>query len=434
MLLNELKAKLASINDEMRELHSAKAADWKDEDQAKFDALEKEYDGVRAQVTRGEKIEANGNMLGASAGRQIPAVAPEIGMNDSETGHYSMVKAILAQATGDWSKAGLELEASQAVAKAQGKNPRGFYVPNDVLRAPIKNINTVGTPGDGGFTVATDLLSASFIELLCNKLVLKQAGMTVMSGLVGNVAIPKQLTGAVAHWVDEGTAITAITVPTFGQATMTPHSLGSYLEMSRLLLQQSSIGVEGFVRNDLARSLALEIDRAGLHGTAASNIPEGIITVTGIGNVVGGADGAAPTWANIIALETEVAQDNADIGNLAYITNAKVRGKLKSTLRTATYGDIPVWGDGATPLNGYPAYVTNQVSCTLTKGNQSLSSAIFFGNWAELIMGMWGQLDVLVNPYANDTTGAVRVRAFQEVDFCVRHAQSFAAMKDALTA
>ena len=156
---------------------------------------------------------------------------------------------------------------------------------------------------------------------------------------------------------------------------------------------------------------------------------------SGIGSVVGGTNGAVPTWAHITQLEREVAIDNADVGSLAYLTNPKVRYKLKNTLFTATYGDRFLWGESPTqPLNGYRAEVTNQVSSALTKGSASgTCSAIFFGNWADLIIGFWSGLDILVDPYSLSTTGSHRIVAFQDVDVAVRHAESFAAMLDVLT-
>jgi HK97 family phage major capsid protein len=152
--------------------------------------------------------------------------------------------------------------------------------------------------------------------------------------------------------------------------------------------------------------------------------------------VVGGTNGLAPTWAHITQLEREVAIDNADLGGLAYITNPKVRYKLKNTYRNATYGEIPIWGDNREqPLNGYSTFVTNQVSAALTKGSSSgTASAIFFGNWNELLIGLWSGIDVLIDPYTNSATGATRIVAMQDVDVAVRHAESFAAMLDALTA
>lgn len=115
----------------------------------------------------------------------------------------------------------------------------------------------------------------------------------------------------------------------------------------------------------------------------------------------------------MVSLETEVAVDNADLGRMAYMSNARVHSKLKSTIR-GTSADVMIWetNGGATPVNGYPFHVTNQVSSTLTKGSGSgvgVCSAIFFGNWADLIIGLWGGLDILVDPYTGGTSGTVPV-------------------------
>jgi HK97 family phage major capsid protein len=219
----------------------------------------------------------------------------------------------------------------------------------------------------------------------------------------------------------------------FDQVTMSPKTLGAFTDISRKLLLQSSIDIETFVRNDLATVLALEIDRAAIHGSGSSNQPTGILATSGIGSVAGGTNGAAPTLANIIGLETEVAQDNADLGSLSYLTNTKVRGKLKQTFTNSTYGDAPIFGmDGR--MNSYNTAITNMVSSTLTKGSASgVCSAIIFGNFADLIVGMWGSLDLMVDPYTSSTSGTVRVVALQDLDIAVRHPESFSAMLDALT-
>jgi HK97 family phage major capsid protein len=197
-------------------------------------------------------------------------------------------------------------------------------------------------------------------------------------------------------------------------------------------LLQSSIDIESFVRNDLATTLAIEIDRAAIHGSGSSNQPTGILATSGIGDVAGGTNGAAPTYANIVGLETQVAQDNADEGALNFLTNSKVRGKLLQTEKASNTAQF-VWGDNNT-MRGYNAAVSNQVSSTLTKGNQSLSSAIIFGNWNDLLVGMWGGLDIAVDTSTGSASGTVRIVNLQDIDLAVRHAESFAAMKDALTA
>lgn len=365
----------------------------------------------------------------------VAAESPEIGLNDKEVRQFSFIRAINAMANPTDKRAqeaaAFEFEASRAASERMKKDPQGILVPFDVLKRDL----VVGTPTAGGHLVQTDLMSMSFIDLLRNKAFMMQLG-TALTGLNGNVAIPRQTGGVAAYWVTEGNAPTE-GAATFDQVTMSPETLGGFTDISRKLMLQSSIDVEAFVRNDLATSLALELDRVAINGSGSGAEPTGILNTAGIGSVVGGTNGLAPTWDHIVDLESEVAIDNADVGRLAYMTNAKVRGKLKKTFVDSGSNAERVWDirSGDTPLNGYEAYVTNQVPSDLDKGTSTdVCSAIIFGNFADLFIGMWGGIDLLVDPYTASTTGTVRVTALQDADIAVRHAESFAAMVDALTA
>ncbi len=362
-----------------------------------------------------------------------PLPSANIGLTEKEARNFSFVRAIAAlAATGPDRKrameaAAFEMECSAAVGDKLGREARGLFVPNEVQQRDL----TVGTATAGGHTVATNLLAQSFIELLRNKMALSRMGITTLSGLVGNIAIPRQTGGATAYWVAESGAPTE-SQQAFDQVPMSPKTVGAYSDISRKLLLQSSIDVEAFVRNDLASVLALELDRVGINGSGASNQPRGVLQTSGIGSVAGGTNGAAPTWAHVVALETAVSVANADVGSLGYLTNAQVRGKLLTTEKATGTAQF-VWGDSNT-LRGYRAEVSQQVPSNLTKGSASgICSAIAYGNWADLIMGLWGALDLMVDPYSQSTSGTVRVVALQDADFAVRHAESFAAMLDALT-
>ena len=351
-----------------------------------------------------------------------------IGMSDKEVRSYSLVRAINAMVTRDWSDAGLELEASRAVAEKIGKKAQGIYLPMDVMSRDL----TVGTNSAGGYTVGTDMMGGSFIDLLRNRMMVMQMGARLMTGLNGNVAIPRQSGGATAYWVAENGSITE-SGQTFDQVTMSPKTIGALTDISRRLLLQSSVDVEALVRDDLATTIALALDLAAINGSGSSNQPTGILNTSGIGDVAGGTNGLAPTFAHMVELETDVATANADMGALGYLTNAKVRGKLKQTEKASSTGQF-VWdGNG---VNGYNAMVSNQVPSTLDKGTSTgVCSAIIFGNWNDLIIGQWGAgIDVMVDPYTGGAAGTVRVRAMQDVDIAVRHAASFSAMQDALTA
>jgi HK97 family phage major capsid protein len=211
--------------------------------------------------------------------------------------------------------------------------------------------------------------------------------------------------------------------------------VGAWVDASRRLLIQSSVDVEALIQRDLAAGLAVAIEAAAINGTSTSSQPTGILNTSGIGTSTGGANGAAPTWANIVALESELGIDNADIGALAYLTNARVRGKLKQTTKSTSAVTGFVWDDGEFPLNGYRAAVTSNVPSNITKGTTTGSlSAIIFGNFSDLLLGFWGNgIDILVDPYTGSSAGTVRIRSLADVDVAVRHAESFAAMPDALT-
>lgn len=416
-------------------------------------------------VRQGTSLENFRGLVLARIPQQQPLYAPPsaIGLDQRETNRWSLLRHINAQferqrgsgrPTEDDS---LEVEASNAIAARLGRRPRGLYVPAEVLRASagvslhelqngIAEYRTlqqrdllVGTPTAGGNLVATNLLASSFIDILRNRMMVRTMGATFLPGLVGNVAIPKQTGAATVAWVAENAA-PAESQQTVGQVALAPKTVTGFTDFSRQLMLQSTPAIEQFVRADLAAITALAIDLAALHGSGASNQPTGIASTAGIGSVAGGTNGAAPTWDNIVDLEAAVANSNADIGALGYLTNSKVRAKLKRTQRFAGTNGEPIWSvdamgePGMGVMNGSRAGVSNQVSSTLTKGTSNgICSAIFYGNWSDLLIGEWGVLDILVNPFALADQGAVRVHVFQTVDVAVRQAPSFAAMLDALT-
>lgn len=362
-----------------------------------------------------------------------PTETAEIGMSERETQRYSMVKAIRYLASPNDKRAreaaAFEIECSEVAAERNAKKDvQGLLVPFDVLNRDL----TAASAPSAGNLIGADLQSGSFIELLRNALVLPGMGAKVLAGLSGDLPIPRQTGAATAYWLGEDAAVSK-SDQTFDQVGMSPKTVAAMTEVTRKLLNQASLDVEALVQADLARVIGEAIQLAAINGTGAANQPLGIMQTTGVGSVVGGTNGAAPTWANIIALETAVSAANADVGTMSYLTNAKVRGKLKSTEKFGGSNGQPIWGEGANPLNGYNAVVTNAVPSNITKGTGNNLSAILFGNFADLIIGLWSGLDLTVDPYTHSDRGRVRIVGFQDVDVAVRHPESFAVMKDVKT-
>ena len=334
--------------------------------------------------------------------------ANDLGLSEKETRQFSFVKALNFLANqGDSQarrEAEFEIEVGKAAADKYERSSNGIVVPNEVLRRDL----VVGTPSAGGNLVDDELLAGSFIELLRNRLAFAQAGVTMLSGLQGNISIPRQSSASTAYWVGENAAPTE-SQQAVDQVNMTPKTVGAYVDYSRRLLLQSSIDVEGMVRNDLARVIALEIDRAAIYGTGSSNQPLGLTNTTGIGSQTITTFG---TFEEYIGMETDVASANADAGSLRYIINAAARGALKSTEKATNTAQFVFMDD---EINGYPVIVSNQLA-----NNDAL-----FGDFSMMIMGMWSGLDLTVDPYAGATAGTVRVIALQDVDFAVKQPGAF---------
>jgi HK97 family phage major capsid protein/HK97 family phage prohead protease len=366
---------------------------------------------ARAQVL--DELEKRGKQPAtpkAAAAAQPIGGSADIGLTDKEVRSYSFLRAIRAQAFPNdreaWEAAGFEREVSEATQKASGKSARGFMVPDQILTRGL----TAGSPTQAGDLIAQDFRADSFIELLRNRMALDSLGVTTMTGLTGPVAFPRQTGAATAYWVAEGGDVTEST-PSVDQVNLSPKTLGGYTELSRRLIMQASVDAEQWVRTELATVLALEIDRAALYGTGTSNQPQGLKNVTGINTEDFGA--AQPTYIELVSMETKVAADNADIGSMAYLTNSTIYGGFKTTSKAGTEA-IFVLEPGNT-VNGYPVQRSNQVA----------TGDVFFGVWSQLMVGLFGGLDLLVNPYALDKSGGVRVTALQDVDVAVRHPESF---------
>lgn len=339
----------------------------------------------------------------------------DIGLSEKEQKSYSLMRALRAVAYPDnkqfQKEAGFELEASQAAADKAGVQARGVMVPYDILTRDL----TVGTDTAGGHLVDTDLRPQNFIELLRNKMIVQQLGARVISGLSGNVAFPRQTGAGTAYWVTEGNAPTE-SQQAVDQVAMTPKTVAAYTDYSRQLMLQSSIDVESFVINDLSSVLAIEMDRAALYGSGAAGQPTGIANTSGI-NAPTAFAAAVPTFAEMVAMETAVSVDNADIGTLAYLTDPTTRGGLKTTSKAGTEA-IFVWDNNE--VNGYRAAASNQV----------VAGDVFYGNWADLLIGLWSGLDITIDPYSLSTSGGKRIVAFQTTDIAVRHPVSFAHNND----
>jgi HK97 family phage major capsid protein len=341
-----------------------------------------------------------------------PAV---LGLTPSEKNRFSVVRAINAALSRDWSKAGFEAEVSRAAAQRGGLslNEFTFIMPHDVLTREM----IVGTAASGGYLVGTDIQPQSFIDILRNRSVAMQLGAQTLSGLQGSVTIPTQAASGAVGWLLESGTATENNL-TVGQKTLAPKTVGGYQQYSRQLLIQSSMDVERLINNDLAALIALKVDAAVLAGTSTdSSVPLGIRFTSGLGTANPGT-ATNVSYADMIKLQSTVAASNALFGNFSYVTHPSVAAVLMGKPRFAN-SDTPVW-DGAL-LDGVMVGKRAMSSLQITSGT------MLGGDFSTVFVGEFGPgVSIEANPYANFQAGIVGIRAFYSCDVLVRYGQAFA--------
>jgi HK97 family phage major capsid protein len=391
----------------------------------------------RDAIARSLTLEQFRSELRASRGERRPPIlassadAPFAGSGDRRLDQAVQgfsLRLALAGSAGlavDW---GRERELSTEIARRAGRQFQGIAVPMSVFH---ERVLTTALPGGGpgGNLVETTLDGTQFIDLLRRALVIRNLGATVLSGLRGNLDLPRQTGAATAAWVAENAAITA-SDQTFGKVSLTPKHCGALTEFSRNMLLQDSPDIEMLIRQDFAALLAETMDAAAIAGTGVSNQPRGVLNTAGIGSVAMGTNGAALTFDAVADLMGTVADTNAEIGRLSYLTNTKVRravAKLKDS-QNRPLGQASVFQDMSRTFS-------NVVPATLTKGTSSgICSALLYGNWQDLVVGYWSELDILTNPYESTAyaKGNIQVRGMLTADIAVRNAASFGAIQDIL--
>ena len=396
------------------ELEARKAAQKDAAQIVELGARHNQSEMAKRAIAEGRSVaEFRGELLDV-IGSERALESQDIGMTEKELKKFSLVRAIHALANPTDRRAqeaaAFEFECSEAAAAEFGRAAQGIMLPTDVMRTWKRDLNSA----DEADLFGEDYRGQDFIDVLRNASSVMQAGARTLNGLSGDVRIPKKTAAASAGWIaTEGGAATESEM-TVGNIAMTPKTLGAFTDVTRQLMIQSSMDVEALIRDDLAQAIALAIDLAGLEGSGASGQPTGILNTSGINTVdFGTSPVLVPSYAKVVDMETAVAEDNALTGNLAYILPAAMYGGLKTTEKASNTAQFVVEPGGT--INGYRAIVSNQC----TAGN------MYFGNFADLLVGFFGGLDLVVDPYTASTTGTVRVVALQSMDVAVRHAVSF---------
>lgn len=440
MSLKELNEKLGAKKKEARALIDAATAAKREltaEERSKIAALQNECDALGEQVT----IEARQLALEASK-------SPYKDLSQSEkrdVDSFDLGKAIRSFIQGE-AQDGIEaelLEEGSREARAARVGGSGIFLPRLYVQrrdpngglAERRDMTATGGTNlnQGGYAIATEKLG--ILDAFFNALVLRDAGAQILTNLQGNFDWPRITSGTAPSHKAENTAGDEIS-PTLTGASFSPKRLPGILDLSDQLLLQTGGVIETVVRRNLTEQASSLAEYYAIEGIGNSNQPTGILSTTGIGAVVGGTNGAAPDWADIVNLEAKVNIANANRGTLHYLTNYKVKGMLNTTPKVASTDSRMILEDSASAmLNGYKPLFTNNVASNRTKGSSSgVCSSIIFGQFSDLVMAFWAGINIeMVRDvtYAKEGKRALVFNIYHDSN--VIRPASFSAMKDALT-
>lgn len=336
-------------------------------------------------------------------------------VSEKELRKYSVINALRAVATGNFKNAGLEREMSEAIAQKVGRDADGIYLSYEAMgyglrQMQLARIQSAGGAGKGAELVATELHAEMYIEALRAQAVVGQLGARMVSGLVGDVDIPKQNGSATFYWVEEDGAATDSDL-SFTTVQLRPKTLATAVPITRRIMNQSTPDIEALVMADIMRGQSLGLDQGALYGSGIGNEPTGIANTSGIG-AIAFASPNNPTWAEMVQFENDVAEANADANTMAYLMRPSLRGKLKTTEKASGTGQF-IWEKGR--VNDYNAAVTTQMA----------AGQMLFGDFSQALIGLWGALDVVPDRATKVASGGLVMRLFQDADVAVRHPQAF---------
>ena len=367
-----------------------------DKQQSDAEAQRKEIEALKSRKPDVPKTQPDDDKIGGA-----PAVV-------KKEHRYSVMNVIRSMA-GMKADIGLERELSQELEGERGVPAKGLIVPHAAL---LKRDFTVS--GTSSYSVSTDLLAGEFIDLLRTRSVIGEAGVRFITGLVGNVAIPKMSAGATGYWVAESGDITE-SQPTLGQVTGSPHTCGVMTDISRRLILQSTPAAEMLVRDEIVQRLIRTVQIAVFAGSGAAGQPSAITNATGINNPT--VTEGTPTYAQILDFPGSIAADNATMPNQKWIMTAEVWAKLAATFTNATYGEVALANWANQTMLGFPYLLTEDVP----------ANSLWFGAWDNVNVGVWGNgIDINVDDKTLSSSGGVRVVGLQDVDVMVRQGYALA--------
>jgi len=398
--LKQERAGFITEANEMLELCKNETRDFTAEEQVSYDGKMSKIDELKKSI---EMIERQEKLNAEIASKVVAPVSNE----PKEVRDFSFFKAVNDFTNGKLD--GIEREMHEEAvneARSAGRSINGLGIPSFMLESRA-NVTQAGSA-----IAPTNVLG--FADAMREASVFDKVGANILTGLSANTTIPVAGASSV-EWEGEVDAA-ADGGAQFGKVELTPTRLASYVNISKQLLLQNGAAAEQAIIRDLGRATAQKMDAAIFSTAGVSGAPDSLGELATSTFTESAFSNLASIMLDFVSAEQTLAEAGGLEGNLAYVASPNLMAQLKQSAQVAA---VNVGMQGAL-VNGYPTYFTN--GCTKVAGT---SGDFFFGDFSKLYMGMFGGLDIMVDPYSVAVNGQTRLVLNQYMDWGVSDGAGF---------
>ncbi len=415
MDITELTKSLNGLKDEVL----AQAKTSQDASEAKINALEKKLD---EQIAKSIKEQEERKL-------SLPGLDEEL-KSGKKTFHFS--KIVRAQVDRDY-----DLKKEGAFE-------------HEVLEQAAKKSANGGTGAAGGYLIPEEA-KGNLIDLAIAATPIKEFMPTILTGLRGDLPIPKLTGRPTMYWVGEEEAATESGV-TFGEIVLRPKTASAFTKVSRKLLYQTSNVAEAIVRDQLIKAFQIGLETAIIHGTGTEKQPKGLLNYASIATDPSAVTGNRFRIDDAAKMQMAIDVNNMlkPTGSYGYLMRPEVLSGMKRervmTFSTQTPSTgMPVLNPLVSTkvledLIGYRIRTTTLLGKGTANGAAAANdSCVLFGDWSQLILAFWEGFELRSSDVAGNSGGSaltqnqIWIAAFQGMDINVKDETGFVKVTDAST-
>jgi len=397
--LRQERAGLIEEANNLLETCKTEARNLNDDEQVSYDAKIENIDKLKKDIEMVERQEKLNAEIAANVAA-TPVNEPK------EIRDYSFFKAIQGSLNGNLDGVEREMhEEAMNEARSAGRSINGLGIPSFMLeaRADISQ---------GTSAIAPTNVNA-YADAMREASVFDKVGANILTGLSANTTIPVTGTSTVS-WEGENDAA-ADGGANFGKVELTPTRLAAYVNISKQLLLQNGAGAELAIIRDLGRAVGQKMDAALFTTAGVTGAPDSVGELATSTFTEAAFSDKVSIFSDFVSAEQKLAEVGGLEGNLAYVASPKLMSQLKQSAQVAAVSA----GFQGNVINGYPSYFTN--GCTSAAG----SGDFYFGDFSKLYIGMFGGLDIMVDPYSAAKNGQTQLVLNQYMDWGVSDGAGF---------